>query len=91
MNDFGFTATTPDKKCGNDKERSQMAENLLQVNIFFQSLNVQTITEMPKYPVSHVRNCVHINQRIFLLKSCLLIRCFFGKLSFSGSFPIRLP
>ena len=55
MNDFGFTAS-PDKKCANDKERSQMAENLLQVNIFFQSLNVQTITEMPKYPVSHARN-----------------------------------
>ena len=65
MNDFGFTATTPDMKCGNDKERSQMAENLLQVNIFFQSLNVQTITEMPKYSVSHIRDCVYINQRIF--------------------------
>ena len=69
MNDFGFTATTPDKKCGNDKERSQMAENLLQVNVFFQSLNVQTITEMPKYPVSHVRNCVHIHQRILKISN----------------------
>ena len=49
-----------DSPCGSSDERSKMAENLLQVNIFFQSLNVQTITEMPKYPVSDAINYIYI-------------------------------
>ena len=33
---------------------THIAENLLQVNVFFQSLNVQTITESPKYEVKNI-------------------------------------
>ena len=29
----------------------KISENLLQINVFFQTLNVQTVAEEPKYPV----------------------------------------
>lgn len=40
-----------DKPCGTDQDKNRMAKNLLQLNVFFQTLNVQTITEDPKYEV----------------------------------------
>ena len=43
--------TQKETACGTYEARSRMAENLLQVNVFFQTLNVQTITEDPKYEV----------------------------------------
>ena len=42
----------PGPSCGTVRQRQKTAENLLQVNVFFQTLNVQTITEDPTYSVS---------------------------------------
>ena len=41
----------PQNGCGNDQQRTHIAENLLQVNVFFKTLNIQSITEEPKYEV----------------------------------------
>ena len=59
MTRFNFTAlqsegpeqTLNETSCGTYEARRRMAGNLLQVNVFFQTLNVQTITEEPKYQV----------------------------------------
>ena len=40
--------------CGSDEQKTKMAKNVLQVNVFFQTLNIQTITEDPKYEVKFV-------------------------------------
>ena len=44
--------------CGSDEEKTRMAKNLLQVNVFFQTLNIQTITEDPKYEVKFVYSSI---------------------------------
>ena len=36
---------------GQKSSNSKISENLLQINVFFQTLNVQTIAEEPKYEV----------------------------------------
>ena len=50
MSLYGFVGKGPNP-CMNERERTRIAENLLQVNVFFQTLNIQTITEEPKYKV----------------------------------------
>ena len=47
------TETKDEEKgeCGSPNQQKRMAQNMLQLNVFFQTLNVQTITVNRKYEV----------------------------------------
>ena len=40
----------------------KISENLLQINVFFQTLNVQTVAEEPKYKVWQM-SCIHNGEK----------------------------
>ena len=45
-----------------NQQNDQIAENLLQVDVYFQSLNIQTIAEEPKYEVLiQISTCIEAN------------------------------
>ena len=43
-----------------------LRDNLLQINVYFQSLNVKKITEEPKYVVCYLQFVLHVNSKKFI-------------------------